>query len=249
MSQWQTIDLEGIPVDLWEPSQTTGPGALLYLHGYRGETPVTHPGLAEVLTASGLPVLAPRGGRSWWLDRESGEFQHELTPLQFLRGPVAAECDRRWGIGSPLIGVIGLSMGGQGALQLAYRYPREFPCVAAISPAVDFQDIFGRGFQIEELFPSAEAARQETVTLRMNPLSWPKHQFLASDPLDLQWHPGAVRLYSKLTSSGIPCEADLETSLGGHTWNYFTHQLQRGVRFLQESLSRVDQERAAPRPI
>jgi S-formylglutathione hydrolase FrmB len=115
--------------------------------------------------------------------------------------------------------------------------------VAAISPAVDFHEVHGQGWPLDELFDSREQARQETATLNIHPLNWPRSQFFCCDPLDVTWHPGCERLASKLMSMGIPFEADLTTSLGGHNWGYFTKMMTPALEFLVRSLEQVDQDR------
>lgn len=237
---WQEIQIDGVAVELYEPPQRLRHGALIYLHAHGEERLSEQAAVAEYIAATQLPVIAPRGGKSWWLDQPSPQFAHALSPLEFIRTHLVQEIEQRWGIQPPQIGLLGVSMGGQGVLNLAYRHGRQFPCVAAISPAIDFHNIYGRGFHIDELFESAEAARQQTVTLHLHPLNWPKHQFFASDPLDRQWHDGVERLASKLISSGIPFESDLTTSQGGHSWKYFNHMLPRAIAFLDESLRSLD---------
>ena len=40
----------------------------------------------------------------------------------------------------------------------------------------------------------------------------------------------------KLSSSGIPFEADLTTSRGGHGWQYFEHMAPKVIGFVAEHL-------------
>jgi S-formylglutathione hydrolase FrmB len=42
----------------------------------------------------------------------------------------------------------------------------------------------------------------------------------------------------KLGALGIPHEADLSTSAGGHGWEYYQHMAPRAVGFLAERLER-----------
>jgi S-formylglutathione hydrolase FrmB len=154
----------------------------------------------------------------------------------FLRERVVPYIGERWSVAPPHIGLLGISMGGQGALQLAYRYGREYPVVAAISPAVDFHNWHGRGLPLDEMFASKEAARQATATLQLHPLNWPRHQLLVCDPADADWFEGVERLASKLYSSGIPFERDFETTAGGHSWDYFNQMAATAVGFLAEHL-------------
>jgi len=131
---------------------------------------------------------------------------------------------------------LGVSMGGQGALRLAYRFPNQFPVVAALAPAIDFHTWHGRGLPLDEMYVTAEAARQDTATLLLHPLNWPRHQLLMCDPGDGDWFEGTQRLASKLYSTGIPFESDFETRHGGHSWEYFNHVAPRVMQYLVESL-------------
>ena len=108
---------------------------------------------------------------------------------------------------------LGVSMGGQGALRMAYKYPNIFPTVAAISPAIDFQKRIDEGVDpgLDEMYRDAEDARQDTATLHIHPLNWPRNQFFCCDPTDYRWHESADRLRMKLWSLGVPFECDLET--------------------------------------
>ena len=122
-------------------------------------------------------------------------------------------------------------------LQLAYRWPRDFPNVAAIAPAVDFHNWYGYGLTLDQMFASKESARQQTATLNVHPLSWPKHQFLCCDPQDEYWFEGTDRLAMKLSSIGIPFERDLTTTAGGHSWAYFERMAAPALEFLAKSLA------------
>jgi S-formylglutathione hydrolase len=86
------------------------------------------------------------------------------------------------------------------------------------------------------MYDDAEAARQDTATLLLNPLNWPRHQLLMCDPADAEWFEGAQRLASKLYSTGIPFESDFETTCGGHSWGYFNHVAPRVMKFLIDAL-------------
>lgn len=187
----------------------------------------------------GVHVVAPRGKKCWWLDRLSRDFDPVQTPMQHVRTDVVEWISRTWGVAPPGIGLLGISMGGQGALNIAYRHPQTFPVVAAISSPIDFYKAYGQGFPLDEMFESAEAARQESVVLHLHPLNWPKFQFFACDPLDPTWFAGNEILASKLASTGIPYECDLKTSLGGHTWEYFTRMTDKSLAFITHAFDQL----------
>ncbi len=96
----------------------------------------------------------------------------------------------------------------------------------------------GLGLPLDEIYPDQEAARQDTITLWLHPLNWPRHQLLMCDPTDVEWFEGTERLASKLSSTGIPFELDFTTSHGGHSWTYFNHVAPRVVQFLRDALEK-----------
>jgi len=234
---WSTIDIDGKQADIYEPAGSTEvENVILHLHGHGLETLKDNPIFSAELERHGFAAICPHGQRSWWSDVVCAEFDDAMTPLHHLKEAVIPFIKYRWNIEPPGIGLMGISMGGQGALQLAYRYPREFPVVAAISPAVDFHNWHGQGLPIDDMFSNKEAARQATVTLQLHPMNWPKHQLLLCDPTDVDWFEGVERLAGKLNSSGIPFTSDLETQNGGHSWDYFNSTAARVLEFIAEKL-------------
>jgi hypothetical protein len=220
--RWTTIDVAGRACDLYEPGTSRGDGAIIYLHDAAEPPPLpAAPALRAALAASGLLVLAPRTGPSWWLDRVMPGFDRVVTPERFVLEHVRGALEQRFGIRSPGIALVGTGMGGQGALRIAYRHPAVFPVAAAIDPAIDFHvamreiDLRDDAAAIEplwETYGDVERARQDTAILHVHPLNWPRHQWFASDPADRDWHDGAVRLDSKLRALGIPHTALLSAS-------------------------------------
>jgi pimeloyl-ACP methyl ester carboxylesterase len=234
---WSQVDIAGKKADVYLPQRDVEQcRVVLHLHGHGLETLKDNPVFSAELERYGLVAVCPHGQRSWWTDVICREFDPEITPLRFLREQVIPYIAERWKTDPPRIGLMGISMGGQGALQLAYRFPRDFPVVAAIAPAVDFHNWHGQGLPIDEMFPKREDARQQTVTLQLTPLNWPKHQFLSSDPTDAEWFEGVERLTMKLRASGVPFESDLETSSGGHSWDYFNSMAPRVLSFVSDRL-------------
>jgi pimeloyl-ACP methyl ester carboxylesterase len=238
---WQQIEIGGKLADIFEPSQPSAPPrAVLHLHGHGLTTLKDNPVYSRELDRHGLRAICPHGQRSWWGQRICREFDPAISPDHYLREQVLPWVAENWGIDPPAIGLMGISMGGQGVLRMAYRTPREFPVVAAISPAIDFHEWHGRGLPIDEMYPTRESARQETATLEIHPLNWPRNQLLVCDPTDVEWFDGVERLVSKLSSTGIPFDDDLETSHGGHSWDYFDHVAPKVLAFIAERLDLED---------
>jgi hypothetical protein len=59
---------------------------------------------------------------------------------------------------------------------------------------------------------------------------------IVCDPADAEWFESAERLTMKLRSIGIPFESDLETSAGGHSWEYFDMMAPRVIGFVADRL-------------
>lgn len=233
---WTTTSIDGKDADIFAPDSPKSERAVIHLHGHGLATLKDNEAFSRELNEHGLRVVCPHGQRSWWLPEICEEFDSKITPFDYVRENVVAWISENWGITTPNIALTGISMGGQGAIQLGYRCGRDFPIIAAISPAVDFQDWWGRGLPLDDMFDSQEAARQQTAILHLQPLNWPRHQLIVCDPGDADWIHSSERLASKLYSSGIPFESDFETSNGGHSWDYFDVMAPRMVKFVSEAL-------------
>ena len=241
LSGWNTELLNGHKVDVFVPSTETPPlAAVLFLHGHGRVLLNKNPVFTQLFQQHKLIAVCPDGERGWWLDVVCREFDAEQTPQEWLIESVLPFIEQRFSIKTPRIALLGVSMGGQGVLQLAFRYASRFPVVAAIAPTVDIHLLYGSGIPLDAMFPDAEAARQATVVLNLHPLAWPKHQFFCCDPADTEWFDGVARLGMKLSSSGILHERDLETSGGGHSWEYFNRMAGRSLRHIVESLRKLE---------
>lgn len=237
---WQRALIHSRPADVLDPSTGTPDRAILFLHGYRGETLQHSQRFTSLLQRHNVPVVCPHGGPHWWTSLPTPGFEPFASPQEFLVNGVVPWMADRWHVAPPRIALLGISMGGQGALQLSYRQPAQFPVVAAISPAIDFHLTHGKGFGVEQLYPTADAARQATVTLNLHPLNWPRHQYFCCDPTDVTWYDGAQRLASKLSSSGIPFSSDLFSSHGGHNWNYFDAMAEGVIEWMLKRQDEVE---------
>ncbi|MGQ0634405.1 MAG: alpha/beta hydrolase-fold protein [Planctomycetaceae bacterium] len=239
MGTWYTVEISGKSADVFEPARGGPQGyTVLFLHGHAEISLKNNDAYSSEFERFGLRCICPHGRRSWWGERICREFDSELTPAAFVRQHVLPWLNSTWGVAPPRIGLLGVSMGGQGALKLAYRDPELFPVVVVLAPAVDFHTWHGRGLPLDEMYPTRESARQDTATLLIHPLNWPRHQLLLCDPTDEEWFEGVERLASKLSSTGIPFDHDFTTSHGGHSWDYFNHVARPAVQYLHDRLEK-----------
>lgn len=229
------------PCDVFSPTQPNANGyVVLYLHGVHLKRLVDKPAFTTLFEKHGLVVVAPMTGRSWWTDRICREFDPRISAERHVLDHVMPFIQARFGASPPRIGLLGTSMGGQGALRLAYRYPTLFPTVTAISPAIDFHLRMMNPVDDDpllEMYRDPEAARQDTAILHVHPLNWPRHQFFCCDPDDTRWFDSSDRLRMKLASIGIPFQCDLETRAGGHGFAYYNAMAETAIDFLVNALN------------
>jgi S-formylglutathione hydrolase FrmB len=235
------VDVAGHVCHLFEPARPSAHGyVVLYLHGSGAGKLADYPAFRREFERHGLRMIQPMSGLSWWTDRLWPTFDAKVSAEAYVLERVMPYIAERWEARPPQIALLGLSMGGQGALRMAYKYPAVFPTVAAVSPAIDFQKRIDEGVDpgLAEMYRDAEDARQDTALLHIHPLNWPRNQFFCCDPTDVRWHDSADRLRMKLSSLGVPFECDLETVAGGHSMEYTSHMAERVVGFLAEGLER-----------
>jgi pimeloyl-ACP methyl ester carboxylesterase len=237
---WIDVEAAGRVCRAYEPANPSQYAyTVIYLHGVHGGKLEDHRPFVDLLERFGLRAICPMVGPCWWTDRICLQFDEKLTAERYLVDRVMPLIEDRWGASPPRVALLGTSMGGQGALRLAYKYPDVFPVVAAISPAIDFHLKIDEGDAIlSRMYRDAEQARQDTATLHIHPLNWPRHQWFCCDPEDSRWHESVERLRMKLYSLGVPHECDLETTAGGHGWTYYENMAEAAMSFVYERLER-----------
>ena len=238
LGNWSEAEVAGHRCHLYVPSEPSPHGyTILYLQGLRSGRLKYQTGIVDEIDQRGLHVIEPEGDFSWWVDRISPRFDKEISGERYIVEHVVPFLESHRQCKPPQIALLGASMGGQGALRLAYKYPNTFPVTVGVYPSIDFQKKIEEGDNVlSSMYDDAEHARQDTATLHIHPLNWPRHQFFCCDPADVRWHDSADRLHMKLFSLGVPHEIDLETTAGGHSWEYFTHMAPRIMDFIFQSL-------------
>lgn len=115
---------------------------LYYLHGLGdNEQSLLNSGgwdLIDELRRTGkigdFVVLAPSGGHTFFINSEDGKIRYE----DFLTKEFMPQMEKRYRVDGARAkrGITGVSMGGFGALRLAFKYPRQFAAVSAQMPAL-----------------------------------------------------------------------------------------------------------------
>jgi S-formylglutathione hydrolase len=236
-STWTQEAIAGHAVDIYTPPDVGRPSfALIFLHGVGQETLVGCDAFTTAFDLLGFACFSPHGKFSWWADRIDPEFDAKLTAEKYLLEQLLPAIRRRHEVGDRRVGLLGISMGGQGALRLAFKHPSLFPVVAAIAPAIEHNEYYGHGYSLDTMYDSKEQCRQDSVPMHVHPNDYPPHIFFCCDPTDADWFRGNDRLHEKLRALGIAHECDLTTEAGGHSWAYFNHMAEPAIRFVHERL-------------
>lgn len=242
MPGWSQTEIHSTSADVFEPAAAPR-CAVLFLHP-RGDETLAHaaanPAFTDALEECGLACCCPHASKSWWTERLCPWFDPEQSPEAFLLDHVLPWMQARWKLPDRSIAAAGISMGGQGALRLAFRHAARFPVAASIAGAIDFHEKYDdpQFAELREIFRSREQARQHTATLQVRADAVPRHIWFACDPTDELCFSGNDRLREKLRAFGVPHTAELSTSNGGHAWSYFNAMAQPMMRFLADALTR-----------
>lgn len=238
--RWTETNLAGRPCRLFHGPDDVAPRyTIVYLHRLDPQE-VDSDWLAAAWTRHGIQAVCPLTGPSWWADRICDAFDARISAESYVLNhvlPLAAEVDGRE---APRIGLLGIGMGGQGALRIAYKHPERFPVVAAVAPAIDYQQRIEEGDRVlASMYRDVEDARQDTATLHIHPLNWPRHQWFCCDPHDWRWYDSAERLRMKLYSLGVPHECDLESAGPDGPDSYARTMIEPALQFVTTRLDQL----------
>jgi S-formylglutathione hydrolase len=232
---WTQVEIAGKPADVFDPPAKPR-FAVLFLHDLDEKTLAGSRAFTAELQLHGLACVCPHGKQCWWLDRICSAFHPDTPPETYLLKHVLPFAEQRWRLEPRRVALLGIGMGGQGALRLAFRYPKRFPVVAGIAPALDFYEVYDLGPPLVEMYESKEQCRQDTAILHLHPTDYPPHIFFCIDPIDRLWYRGNDRLREKMAALGVPHTFGLTTLAEGHTWDYFDHMAGTVLSFLHDSL-------------
>ncbi|RLS58429.1 MAG: hypothetical protein DWH91_02335, partial [Planctomycetota bacterium] len=122
---WNTHTVVAGELDVWTPEHPTTDGVILFLHDWDAVTPLERDDWRTIVEASPLTVVCPRAGRTWWLPVPVPGYGE--GPLHWVSHDVVPWIESTMGVRPPHVAVIGIGMGGGGALNLAFRHARRIP--------------------------------------------------------------------------------------------------------------------------
>ncbi len=186
-------------------------------------------------------IATPNADASFYINSRDGQVRYEDFLVQeFMPG---IENRYRVASGRKNRGVAGVSMGGYGALHLAFRHPQLFSAVSAHSPAiVDKLPAFtaptaGGSVRSRVLGATFGSPPDPAFWDRNSPLTLAraanlfamKIYFDCGDEDDFGFESGATALDKILASRKIAHEAHIYP--GRHDWQYFAEHLPESLEF------------------
>ena len=198
-------------------------------------------------------IVTPAAGASFYINSRDGRRRYEDFFLrEFIQG-----IERRYRTqpGRRSRGIAGISMGGYGALHIAFRHPQFFSVVGAHSaalienlPTVSAKDslqisqmrVLGSAFGSP--FDAAFWKKNDPVTIaRTANLTGLKIYFDCGSEDDYGFDQGARVLDKLLTARHFPHEFHLYP--GGHDWTYFAEHLPALLQFAFRAIESSSQHK------
>jgi enterochelin esterase-like enzyme len=252
-----------LPYSIYLPDGALGGGQRLpviyLLHGYGGDRSQwvasgrIEPMLDAAIAAGTLPpviVVMPSAENSWYVDsgRFGGPGDYETAIVRDLVG----EVDRTYPTRRDRRGraIAGLSMGGFGALRIAFRHPQRFGAVAALSPAIwkpgahswthgpasmerraaaaKFRRTTGKaGFDAAVMAEQVPFADVPRVAGLEEP---PRIMLTVGDDDQMEHYDGTLEMFLDLRAAGL--KPELRVRDGGHDWNHWRPLAKEVLAFL-----------------
>jgi len=242
--------------DSYDADKTRRYPVLYYLHGLGGnESELVDSGawnIVERLRETGrigdFLIVTPDADTSFYINSYDGKVRYEDF---FIREFIPA-IERRYRAEGTRVGrgIGGISMGGYGALHLAFKYPQLFAAVSAQSPALykrvpqrivaaanqhaeemNMNGIFGDPVDQRFWIRNTPFTLAKLHAARLKHL---KIYFDCGDQDRYGFDQGARELDALLTSLQVPHEFHIYP--GGHDWIFFAQHLPASLEFQSRAL-------------
>jgi S-formylglutathione hydrolase FrmB len=211
---------------------------VIALHGFGGNHANALSGItpagAVALRVNGLPLppmalVTVDGGGGYW-NPHPGD-----NPQAMLTGELIPMCQRKGlGTGTNRIGVMGISMGGYGAILLAEKHPDEIAAVAAISPAIWTTYAAANAANPGAYASAADFAQDDAVT---HATALAKTPVRVASAYDDPFYPGVQTFAAALPKNPGGTPADVYFGSGCHTAPFFNAQEPPSLAFLARHLA------------
>lgn len=192
--------------------------------------------LRSLASQYGIIFVCPDGQDSWYFDSPiDPTFQFETYVTRELRAYVESHYRT---INAPKYRAItGLSMGGHGALWLAWRHPEIYGSCGSMSGGVDIYN-FPNKWKINERLGEYESNKEvwfEHSVTNLVPTLVPGQNIIIDDGTHDIFIKENNTLHEALLKQGIP--HDYIVRPGAHNWNYWVNALDYQVMFFYKAFN------------
>lgn len=194
--------------------------------------------LDSLATAHSVIIVCPDGQDSWYFDSPlDPKMQFETFISSELRQAVDSLyrtlADRK------NRAITGLSMGGHGALWIAWRHPDLYGACGSMSGGVDITKFPDRWLIQKQLGPYATNKKRwaDHAVINLVPhLKAGQQDIIIDDGYDDFFYRVNVNLHEALLAAKIP--HDFYIRPGRHSWNYWVNSLDYHLLFFDKSFKR-----------
>ncbi len=197
-------------------------------------------------------LVAPAGFESFYVNSRDGEFRYEDFFLhEFLP---AMEKKYRIGMGRAQRGIMGISMGGYGAMHYGFKYPEMFAAVSADMPALiehlprEFSHEWQRklmgaifGDPPDLAFYEENSPFHLARTARLAALKRMNIYFDCGAQDRYGFNEGTLAMDKLLTERGVAHEARIDP--GGHDWQFALEHFAASLEAQWKGLARQEAAR------
>jgi S-formylglutathione hydrolase FrmB len=212
------------------------------LHGYGGNQAdwiSKAKGFEKAADLYNMIVVCPDGGKnSWYWDSPVDERSRYET---YVAGELVKWVDKNYKTLPDRKGraITGLSMGGHGALYLAFRHQDVFGAAGSMSGGVDIRPFPNNWDMASRLGKYAERPQnweQHTVTNMLHLLTPNSLALIIDCGADDFFYKVNVSLHEKLRERNIP--HDFISRPGAHNWNYWLNAISYQLLFMDQYFSK-----------
>lgn len=219
------------------------------LHGYDGTFTdwSQKADLAKYATDYGFIIVCPDGQDSWYFDSPiDPQMQYET----YMTRELISAIDSRYRTIASRNGraITGLSMGGHGALWLAWRHTDLYCACGSMSGGVDitkFPDKWKIQLRLGKYAENKDVWAKHSVASLVPTLKDGVQQIIIDDGDKDFFYDVNTALDKALTKQGITHRFDIRP--GAHSWQYWTTSLPFHLEFFDKAFDAADQQEETKR--
>lgn len=212
---------------------------LYLLHGY-GDTNESWPSKYDLKTAAnqyGVIIVCPDGQNSWYFD---SPIDPKMQFETFVSQELVEYIDHNYRTRDNRNGraITGLSMGGHGALYLAFRHPEVYGSCGSMSGGVDitkFPDRWTIEKRLGKYSQNQKVWAQNAVINQLDKIKPGQLNIIIDDGRQDFFYEVNMNLHNALDKRGIKHSFTIRP--GNHSWKYWCFSLPQHLNFFSQAFA------------